>query len=239
MGQERSHGRTGILWHLERQARAEAREAMLALAEENGGARLLDCGCASGQLTAQLGMRVGTSKLYGIDISETNAQHARDCNVDALVADLNAGIPFDDASFDVVHTSQVLEHVLQTDVFIKEIFRVLRPGGCAILSVPNLASAHNILFLLLGWQPWTADVSFEAYVGNPLFPRYLTERRSRHLGHVRLFTSRALRQLIEHHGFRVERLVGSGFYPFPGWISRTVSKIDPTHSVFLTLRARK
>ena len=230
---------TGILSHLEKRALAEATEALLALAEENDDARLLDCGCASGQLTAQLGMRVGTSRLYGIDIRERNAQEAQDRDVDALVADLNAGIPFEDASFDLVHASQVLEHVLQTDVFIKDMYRVLKPGGCAILSVPNLASAHNILFLLLGWQPWTADVSFEAYVGNPLFSRHLTESRSRHLGHVRLFTYRALRQLIEHHGFRVERLVGSGFYPFPDWISRTVSKIDPTHSVFLTLRARK
>lgn len=231
--------RRSLLESLERQARREAEKAVLALANQDNEASVLDCGCSAGELTSELGLQIGTNRLCGVDINERATQMAHDRGIKALVADLNSALPFGEGSFDVVHASQVLEHLLQTDVFIKEMYRVLKPGGYAVVSVPNLASAHNIFFLLLGWQPWTADVSFEAYVGNPLFPRHFLESRSRHLGHVRLFTYRALRQLIEHHGFRVERMVGSGFYPFPDWISRTVSKIDPTHSVFLTVRARK
>jgi len=228
-----------LLKKLEKQARTEAREALLALAEENSEARILDCGCASGELTFQLGTQVRTNRLCGVDIDERNAQMARIRGMDALVVDLNRGLPFEDGTFDVVHASQVLEHVLRTDIFIKEMHRVLKIGGYALISIPNLASAHNVLFLLLGWQPWTADVSFELYVGNPLNPRNLAKRGSRQLGHVRLFTYPAFQELIQYHGFTVERLTGEGYYPFPHWISKLVSKIDPRHSVFLTAKARK
>lgn len=230
---------TGVLERLEKLARTEAKEALLALTEEDNTARILDCGCASGELTLQLGMQVGTNRLYGVDLIERSAQVARSRGIEALVANLNTGFPFQDASFHVVCGSQVLEHVVQTDTFIKEVHRVLKPGGYALISVPNLASAHNILFLLLGWQPWAADVSFEVYVGNPLNPRNLSQRESRQLGHVRLFTYPGFRELIEYHGFTVERLTGDGYYPFPIWISKLMSKIDPRHSVFLTAKVRK
>lgn len=56
--------------------------------------------------------------------------------------------PFEDASFDCVLCSQVLEHVPEPDAFLREIARVLRPGGQLVLTVPFLWPEHE--------QPWDA-----------------------------------------------------------------------------------
>ena len=47
-------------------------------------------------------------------------------------------IPFPDSSFDTVIAFQVIEHVKQDDLFVKEIQRILRPGGMALLTTPNI-----------------------------------------------------------------------------------------------------
>ena len=54
--------------------------------------------------------------------------------------DLTQGIPFSSETFDVVYHSHVLEHftALQGDFFIKECFRVLKPGGILRIAVPDL-----------------------------------------------------------------------------------------------------
>jgi SAM-dependent methyltransferase len=85
-------------------------------------------------------------------------------------ADLNDGLPFDDERFDVVVSNQVLEHLADTDAFVSEVARVLRPGGVAAVSTENLASWHNIAALLLGWQPFSLSnvTSARAGLGNPL-----------------------------------------------------------------------
>lgn len=230
---------TSLLEGLERSVQREARQALVALAKQNTRARVLDCGCATGELAVELATSIGTQRLYGVDINEQMLLLARDKDIRTAVADLNSGLPFEDNTFDVVNASFVLEHLVQTDVFVKEIRRVLKPGGHAMVTVPNLASWHNVLFLLLGLQPFVADASLEVYVGNRLNPRNLTARGNRKLGHLRHFTYPALRDLVEFHGLRVERVLGQGFYPFPGPLSRLLSRIDPRHSCVLVLMARK
>lgn len=51
--------------------------------------------------------------------------------------------PFESESFDAVITNQVLEHVFEPEVFVKEICRVLRNGGCLLLTVPFLWDEHE------------------------------------------------------------------------------------------------
>lgn len=69
--------------------------------------------------------------------------------------------------FDLVHANQVIEHLYETDLFIKEIYRILKKGGYAIISTPNLAGLHNIVSLILGKQPFPAHVSNEIVLGTP------------------------------------------------------------------------
>jgi SAM-dependent methyltransferase len=139
----------------------------------------------------------------------------------------------------VVHANQVIEHLVETDLFVKEIYRILKPGGYVVISTPNLASLHNLISLMLGKQPFAAHVSNEVIPGNPFDPRKGTRHLSRELSHLRIFTHESLKDLFEYYGFKVETLIGVGFYPFPHPISSFLARPDKTHSVYITIKVRK
>jgi predicted SAM-dependent methyltransferase len=68
-----------------------------------------------------------------------------------IEADLGKGVPFSDQSFDMIYHSHLLEHFSKADalVFLKDCFRVLRPGGVIRIAVPDLESiTRNYLFAL-------------------------------------------------------------------------------------------
>jgi methionine biosynthesis protein MetW len=102
------------------------------------GRKALDVGCGDG---ARYGARVRESgvEIHGVDISEVAVEAARARGVDARVASLGEPLPFADASFDVVICLEVLEHLVDPAAVVHEINRVLKPGGLALLSVPNTA----------------------------------------------------------------------------------------------------
>src|SRR5262249_52746004 len=132
------------------------------------GARMLDLGCSDGRWTLDVARHVGTTNIHGVEMLEARAEEARERGVDVLVADLSAPLTaYEDASFDVIHSNQVIEHIRDTDCFLREIRRLLRPGGYAVVSTNNLSSWHNIVSLVLGWQPMPCNVSDEVSVGNP------------------------------------------------------------------------
>ena len=60
----------------------------------------------------------------------------RHLSLNGLVSDVRA-LPFPAASFDVVYSMGTIEHFAESDTALQEIFRVLRPGGVAIIGVPN------------------------------------------------------------------------------------------------------
>ena len=129
--------------------------------------------------------------------------------------------------FRSVVASQVIEHLWNTDLFIKEMYRVLKPDGYSIISTPNLASWHNALYLLLGKQPETATVSDELYSWK--------ERP----GHRRVFTATELIRLLEFHGFIVEEVVGTSYYPLVGKLASWLAKKDWRHAGNVTVKVRK
>jgi SAM-dependent methyltransferase len=99
------------------------------------GQRLLDVGCGPGTITADLAERVAPGRATGLDAEpamvERAAAVARDrglTNVDFEVGDVHA-LPFVDATFDVVHAHQVLQHVVDPVAALREMRRVCRPGG--------------------------------------------------------------------------------------------------------------
>src|ERR687892_616214 len=93
--------------------------------------------------TSRFGWRSGAASVTGVELIERHAVVARERGVDVRIGDLDDGIPFPSESFDVVHANQVLEHVRRTDVFMREVRRVLRPEGIACVSTNNLSSWHN------------------------------------------------------------------------------------------------
>ncbi len=165
-------------------------------------ARLLDIGCGSGTITAFLGQSLGIREVYGIDIAGPNVESALAQGVKACRIDCNQEeLPFKEKYFDAVFAGEVIEHVLDPDRLLGEIHRTLVRGGVLVLTTPNLGSWFNRLALLLGWQPLGSGTSFYHDVGRPRFLAYGGEDGGSE--HLRLYTLRALKGLLQVNGFSV------------------------------------
>jgi SAM-dependent methyltransferase len=99
------------------------------------GASVLDIGCGPGTITADLAALVGAGRVTAVEISAEALRLARaeaaargQDNIDFAVADVHA-LDFGDATFDVVHAHQVLQHVADPVRALREMRRVCRPGG--------------------------------------------------------------------------------------------------------------
>ncbi|MDP3992247.1 MAG: class I SAM-dependent methyltransferase [Nanoarchaeota archaeon] len=77
--------------------------------------------------------------------------------------DLNGGLPFEDSSFDVVVALEVLEHLCNPYKMMKEIKRVLRDGGYAIISMPNTASIFQRIGQLYEKRMDNLDIYWHHY----------------------------------------------------------------------------
>ncbi|MFD7833827.1 class I SAM-dependent methyltransferase [Streptomyces sp. NPDC059761] len=121
------------------------RPAMLALAGEVAGRRILDAGCGSGALSAAL--RERGAVVTGIDASAGMLALARRRLGDGValhVVDLSDRLPFADGAFDDVVASLVLHYVEDWGPTLAELRRVLRPGGRLIASVDHPFVAYTI-----------------------------------------------------------------------------------------------
>jgi hypothetical protein len=129
----------------------------------------------------------------------------------------------------------VIEHLFDTDTFVSEIRRLLKPGGVSVTSTENLASWHNIGALLMGWQPFslTNVTSKRGGVGNPLAVTRDNGPPPAGWQHHRVFAARGLSELFEAHGFERVELLGAGYYPF----SPKLGRRWPRHASFLTVVA--
>jgi SAM-dependent methyltransferase len=203
---------------------------------------LLDLGCSSGEFTIQVAEKLNTKKIYGIEINNEKGKKAKDKGIVVYNSDLNKPFPIKDESIDVIVASNVIEHLVDTDNFIMEIYRTLKPNGYAIISTDNLASWHNIFSLILGFQPNTAQISNKALVGNFLaafdnIPGKASELYGQ--AHLRIFVYPSLKGIFEFYGFKVEKVLAAGYYPFPKGIAKILARIDKRHSAQLTIKVRK
>jgi len=101
------------------------------------GLRVLDAGCGTGGWLARLS-KVGIAT--GIDVSSTGLAFCRERGLDNLCACDITHICFEDRSFDIVTACDVLEHVQNDRLALKELSRVTRPGGRLYVTVPALMS---------------------------------------------------------------------------------------------------
>lgn len=186
----------------------------------NKNSNLLDIGCWDGEATKFYSEQFETSNLYGIDIFPDVAEKAKKNGVKVGICNFeNEAIPFPDQQFDIIIANQVFEHLKNIYHLMDEINRVLKAGGLLLFSVPNLASLHCRLQVLFGIQP-TIIKLFEA--------------------HVRVFTPSALKLFLTlGNQFSIKRFTGSGYYPFPPFISQPLSKLLPNSSLFLVYVLQK
>lgn len=171
--------------------------------------RVLDLGCGSGHGTMDI-LHGTDAVVVGADVSATTgASFTSLTGFEFVHLSAESSLPFDDSEFDLILLNDVIEHVADTDLMIREIGRILTPHGRLILSTPNLASWFNRLALAAGIQPAFSEVSYEGIFGRPGFDV---------VGHLRLFTRKALIEFLQHHGFKVLRIQGCPFPSLPRYL---------------------
>jgi SAM-dependent methyltransferase len=159
-------------------------------------------------------------ELHGIECYPPNVKHAEQQGIVVKSLDIEKErLPYPDASFDLVVANQIIEHTKEIFFIFSEVSRVLKTGGLAIIGVPNLASLHNRIALLLGLQPPAIQV---------LGP------------HVRGFTRSALREFLVAGGFfALEESAGSNFYPLPPPMSQWMARLFPGLAVSSFYKLRR
>jgi len=137
------------------------------------------------------------AQAFGVDISRSIVEQARSAfagvSLRASVADIRE-LPFADASFDAVYSMGTIEHFRDPERALAEMVRVLRPGGCAIIGVPN----RHDPFL------------------RPLLSALLQALGAYGYGYEKSYSRRALRGMLEGAGLRVTAETAILF--IPGWL---------------------
>ena len=110
------------------------------------GLHLLDVGCGPGTITADFAGRLAPGEVRGIDASADVIAAARRDHPDVMfsVGDVY-DLGLDDASWDVVHAHQVLQHLADPVAALKEMRRVVRPGG--------IVAARDSDYASFTWHP--------------------------------------------------------------------------------------
>ncbi|WP_371580547.1 methyltransferase domain-containing protein [Streptomyces sp. NBC_01314] len=213
---------------------AQARMLAEALGPAARGSRtILDIGCGDGTAAATAAPLLTGHRIIGVDWSQDALRRARTRIPYAIRGELaDGGLPLRSESADAVLFSEVIEHLVDPDAALDEIRRVLRPGGHLMLSTPNLAAWYNRALLLAGVQPVFSEVSLRGIHGRP---------GREVVGHLRLYTARALREFVSASGFEVVRLRGAPFHGVP----RPLRPLDrlacaaPSAASILLLHARR
>jgi methionine biosynthesis protein MetW len=155
---------------------------------------VLDVGCGDGT-TYGVWVAERSGRYVGVDISATAVDAANKRGLEAKTIEDATSLPFPAASFDVCLTIEVLEHLVFPEEAVREVWRVLKPGGLLIASVPNIAYWRWRLDLaLLGrWHPG----------GHPDGASYPWRDP-----HLRFFTPRTFGAFLRQCDFEVETLTG-------------------------------
>jgi SAM-dependent methyltransferase len=156
--------------------------------EVRAGERALDLGCGDGTFTYELAA-CGADAL-GVEVAEAALARARRQHprLDFRIAPIDGPLPLADNSFDLVWSSEVIEHVADTARWLSEVRRVLIPSGRLLLSTPS----HGRLRLAIGG----------------------IERFSEPLGdHLHLYTRRSLAGVLVELGFEQVSINAAGGPP--------------------------
>jgi ubiquinone/menaquinone biosynthesis C-methylase UbiE len=211
----------------------------------------LDFGCYDGLFLDRLSRKC-RGRMVGVDISENAVREARAKYPDLEVHRLNAAVPlpFEDQSFTSVTLLDVLEHVAPQKALLAELFRVLAPGGCLVVTVPG---AHLWTFLDLGNLKFRFPALHRWYVvrrhGQAYYDQRYVANADGLIGDIAVekawhehFKRAYLRELLERAGFEVQRFDGSEFWARPIQLVQAVTGSltgwTPRFSRLLKLDAR-
>ncbi|WP_326569377.1 class I SAM-dependent methyltransferase [Amycolatopsis rhabdoformis] len=137
-------------------ARTAENSAAYLLPRLDSGQSLLEIGSGAGTITADLAARIAPGRVTAVELTETardlgraEAQRRGQDNIDFVVGDVHA-LDFPDDTFDVVHAHQVLQHVADPVLALREMRRVCRPGG--------VVAARDSDYAAFTWYPADPDL---------------------------------------------------------------------------------
>ena len=151
-----THGHSAAVLSAHSRRRAADSAAYL-LAHLSAGMDLLDVGCGPASITADLAERVASGRVVALDAASDALQAARATlserglseQVEVTCGDVMA-LPFEDASFDVVHAHQVLQHLADPVSALAEMRRLTRPGG--------MVAVRDAVYSAMAWFPEPAGM---------------------------------------------------------------------------------
>jgi len=160
------------------------------------GLRVLDLGCRDGALTR---FYASQNDVVGLDVDREALAEAARLGIETVWADVEEPLPFDEGSFDVVVTAELLEHVREPEAVVAEAVRVLRPGGTLAGSVPHAHRLKN---------------RFRFLIGRPIDENPM---------HLHMFSPSDVRALLaELEVARLELVVGRFVTLRPGWFANVI-----------------
>lgn len=230
--------------YLSAQIIKDEHQAILDCLEEDPKAVYADLGCLDGNTTTIFARKIKPKTVYGLDLlTHFLKRGSKEFKIIGKKCDMNKKLPLPSKSVDVVTSAHSIEHLTDTDVFLSEIKRILKPKGYAVFATDNLASWMDIFFLILGKQPRTGPTVSTKYLvsTNPLWweegPGGVSDVPFPM--HHNVMTMKTLELLLTKYGFKVEKVLGSGYPPIPYPFASLFTKIDLYHSMFMVIKARK
>lgn len=199
-----------------------------------GAKNILELGCGKGLLGEQIRKNTN-AQVYGVDISMSGIELAKNRGILAKIADLNKRLPFSDNFFDVVLSDQLLEHIYKTDYLLDEVCRILRPGGIVITITPNLSFWLNRILFLIGIYPIFLETGERSKTyGMKFLKKYVHDTDSQ--GHIHVFNRHALEDMFCAHGFNIMRVYGSPFpWQIPKFFQMIYNAVDNFFALFPSL----
>jgi 2-polyprenyl-3-methyl-5-hydroxy-6-metoxy-1,4-benzoquinol methylase len=161
----------------------------------------LDIGCGVGEF--MLTLREMGFAVEGIDGNREQMDMVASMGFEGKVADLESGLPYPNESFLLVTCLELIEHIARTEDLLKEIHRILRPGGYLLLSTPNFSFLNNRLHYLFGEPPCNEGL------------------------HLRYFTKQAFESLLTRTGFRIVQRNSYGVIPLLSTVTMRLIKRKP------------
>lgn len=171
--------------------------------------RVLDVGCGNGFTAGQFLAR--GCEVVGIDLSRQGIEIARATypkgRFEVLPADANFLDALQAKPFDLVVSTEVIEHLYDPRSFTAQVFEALRPGGRFICTTPYHGYWKNLAIALL--NKWDSHA-------NPLWDG----------GHIKLWSRKTLAQLFSETGFKDLQFRGVGRFPLL-WMTMVMSGDKP------------
>ena len=157
------------------------------------GQRVLDLGCGNGCYTKEMAQYARS--VVGVDVELSNLASFQE-HIPRLVG-IGENLPFATASFDIVTMIEVLEHTTDDRAVLAECHRILRPGGCLALFVPNK---------LYPMESHPCHIAKHSIGRNVPFVSWLPDSLRKNLCFARIYSKRRLLGMARQQGFTAEKI---------------------------------